>query len=274
MQKNDIFQIKGPQTGSTIAIIAGIHGNEHTGVIALKGLLPSLELKRGALYAIIANPPALRQNARQISKNLNRCFYINNRGKSYEDKRAREIIKILDKCEASLDLHAFNEDTGRPFIMTEQVGLKVANIFDVKTISTNWANEEPGTTDAYMCLNGKVGLCLECGPIPQYKKYQKFAERSILQFLSYYGLINKPVPFSRQDKRVIKATYSLIRTSQDFWVDPRLKSFQKLKSGQIFARHANKNYVAQEGDYIIFPRPQAIIGAEAFIVGREQSTPK
>jgi succinylglutamate desuccinylase len=62
-----------------------------------------------------------------------------------------------------------------------------------------------------------------------------------------------------------------VRTSEDFWLDPSLKSFQKLEPGHAFACHSGKDWVAQTGEYIIFPRPQANVGAEAFILGEELS---
>jgi succinylglutamate desuccinylase len=179
-------------------------------------------------------------------------------------------MKLLDDCDAMLDLHAYNEPEGDPFVMTETVGLEVADIFDVSIISTNWANEEPGTTDAYMCLRSKVGLCLECGPITKAAQYCSFAEKSILQFLSYYGMLEHSVPASRKLKRIIQATDSLVRTSEAFWLDPNLQSFQKLHPGQKFATHGKTEYKATKGDYIIFPRPNAPLGSEAFILGREQ----
>lgn len=268
--KQSIILIDSKISGPTLAIIAGVHGNELTGPLAMNSILPKLKITKGMLYIIFANPLALKSGVRQINKNLNRCFYADNNGNTYEDVRAREIMNIMDKCDAMLDLHAFNEPTGDPFIMTEPEGLELAKIFDVKIISTNWTQAEPDTTDGYMHKIGKIGLCLECGPIPEYEQFVGFAQKSITQFLSYYNILRKKYEFSNSTKRIIKAKYSVLRTTEKVVFSKQFKSFDKLDSSEVFCKQGQSSYVANTNECIIFPRPLAQPGSELFVVGEEQ----
>ena len=70
----DIITITGAEPGPTVAIFAGVHGNERAGVYALEALIPRLTITRGTLYLVFANPAAIEANVRMVNKNLNRCF--------------------------------------------------------------------------------------------------------------------------------------------------------------------------------------------------------
>lgn len=267
-----IIKYSGQQSGPTLAIFAGIHGNERAGILALEELIPLFKIKTGVLYAVFANPPAIKENARFITKNINRCFIKGNQGSSYEDKRARELMKILDKCDALLDLHAFSNEEGNPFIICEKESFKVASILDPAIISTGWNKAEPGSADGYMFESGKTGICLENGPINQSEKYKELAVKSSLQFLKYYGLIDSDVEFSKNSKLHLKVKYAVSKTSNEFIMDKGLKNFQKLVDGQFIAKEAKSEYLAKDGEYIIFPKPDAPLGHEAFLIAAPDSS--
>lgn len=274
MTTSSITKITNGKPGPTLAIFAGVHGNEKAGVFALQELLPSLTITKGKLFLVFANPPAIKANVRMVNKNLNRCFIEGNKGSEPEDVRARELMKILDECDALLDLHMFYDDSGLPFVICENNALDVASKFDVDTISTNWVASEPGATDGYMYTNGKVGICVECGPISKAKEYTEFAKKTIYQFLKYFGMTHKPVAYSQEPKRIIRAQGAIYKTTEDFKLSEGLRNFDKLSAGQIIATEANKTYKAKIGECIIFPHYNARIGEEAYIIGTETKSLK
>lgn len=278
----------GPEPGPTVAVFAGVHGDERVGIMAIDHISKNLKITRGVVYLVMANPPAIERNRRYITKNLNRCFGENSDDGSYEDKRATELRQILDTSDALLDLHAFKNDQqlyasvdkigarvvieeAKPFVICESDSFEVAKIFDIEVISSGWTAAEPGATDGYMHKQGKTGICLECGPIKYAKKYKDFALKSITQFLKYYGMIENDIELSQTDKKHIKITYAQKRTSEHFIMDGCLRHMQKLKDGQLIAIDGTAQYRANEDEYIIFPDPNAEIGHEAFIIGREIS---
>jgi succinylglutamate desuccinylase len=252
-----------------VAIFGGIHGNETVGVLAVQELMDNLEVQRGTVYLAFGNVPAIEAGVRLTGKNLNRCFVPGNEGDSYEDARARELMAVLDRCDGLLDLHAFNEDTGEPFIICEDNSLEIALKLEPPIISTNWSEAEPGATDGYMYQQGKVGICVECGPSARAEEYLPVALKSARQFLQAMGLIDDVVEFATGPKRIVRAERAVVRAEGDFWLDESLRSFQKLAPGMVFGAQGGKEFVAREGEYIIFPRPKAKVGAEAFVIGRE-----
>jgi len=267
-----VTKISGAKPGPVLAIFAGLHGNEKAGIMALEELAPSLKISIGTLYLVIANPPAIKANTRFVDKNLNRCFMKGNSGKSYEDNRAKELMILLDKCDALLDLHMFYDDSALPFVICEDNALDIAKKFDVPIISTNWTAVEPGAADGYMFQNGKVGICIECGPISKALQYKDFAKKTLMQFLRYYGMVATAVEYSLASKRIVRAEKVVYKNSDGFRLAKGFHNFDSLGEGQLIATDKHKVYLAEAGQCIIFPHYQAQIGEEAYIVGEEIGT--
>lgn len=266
---DDVFVIGSKASGPTVAIMAGVHGNEKAGVYALRELLPTLQITRGKLYIVFANPPAIEQDVRMLAKNLNRCFVSGNTGTAYEDVRARELMELLDECDALLDLHMFYDDAGKPFVICEDDALPIAQKLDVDIISTNWTEVEPGGTDGYMHIKGKIGICVECGPISKSQEYVAFAKRTVFQFLRYYNMTDQRVAYSNTPKRLIQAEEAVYKTDDSFVLEPELENFQRLKTNQRIAQNSKISFRAGKNQCVIFPHYKARIGEEAYILGKE-----
>lgn len=74
--KRILGKIKGSMPGATIVFFGGIHGNETSGVFALKEALENINTKtaKGTLYAISGNLNALEKHQRYIEEDLNRLW--------------------------------------------------------------------------------------------------------------------------------------------------------------------------------------------------------
>jgi succinylglutamate desuccinylase len=118
-----------------------------------------------------------------------------------------------------------------------------------------------------MYSQGKVGICVECGSISRPKDYTPFTITIIKQFLKCYDVIDDDVRLSTRSQQIIRADTVVIRNSKDFKLVPGLRNFQTLSAGEVFGSQNSKKFVAKEGQYIIFPQPDAEIGAEAFTIG-------
>jgi len=272
MVLSNVTKLQAAKPGPVLAVFAGVHGDERAGILALHELKRELHITKGTVYLVLANPPAVNKNVRLVNKNINRCFNADNKGRSYEDRRARELMKLLDACDALIDLHAYKNPEGEAFVICEESSLPVASKLDPGIISTNWTAVEPGAADGYMHLSGKVGICVECGPIEESKHYKALAKKSVLQFLQHYGVIADTVAFSKSPKKIIKAERAVIRKHDDFYLNPKLYNFEQLVDDQVVGHQNNQEIVAQKGDYIMFPDPNAQINAEAFIIGKALDT--
>lgn len=267
--KKTIIKIIGKEPGKTLAVFCGVHGNEKAGVYAVTEVLKSIKIKKGIVYFVYANPEAIKKNVRLIRKNLNRCFLKNNKGKTLEDKRARQLMKILDKCEGLLDLHASNVEKATPFVICEKHSYKLAKIFDVGIVSSGWDRIEPGATDGYMNKRKEtISAGVECGYAGESEKNAGLAKKCIFQFLQFFNCIDKEVDFSNRKQKLIKVTKAVKKQTDDFSFSKKYADFEKLKSGELIARDGKKKYMAGKNECIIFANASKKIGEEAFIIGK------
>lgn len=267
-----IITLVGSEPGPSVIIMAGVHGEERAGVLALQRVLPKLRITRGTLFVAFANPRAIKRGVRFTEKNLNRCFFAGNQGKTYEDRRARQLMRVFDRCDALLDLHAYaSESTGKAHTICEANSLNVAALIDSPRIVTKWNDIQPLGSDGYMWLSGRIGLGVELGPVAQTAEFVPVGVRIIYQFLQYFGLIPMTVPYSTSRKEYYAVRHGIDRTSKDYQLDASLKTFQKLQPGQVFGQQDGVPFVAESGDYIIFPRPNATIGSQAFLLAKRSA---
>lgn len=261
-----IINISGPKPGKTVAVFSGIHGNEKAGVMALGQVVKEIKLVAGKVYFVFANPPAIKANDRFVKKNLNRLFLANNKGRSWEDIRARELMKILDSCDALLDLHGYNSPEDTPFAITDGPGVEVTKIFDVDRVVVGIDPIVPGGTDGYMLNCGKAGVCLECGSNDRPKQYVGLAKKAVYQYLQFYGLIESKVPSSQKKQQVFKVVSMVKKQTADFAFDKPYANFDALTPGSVFATDGPTKYIAKANQSIIFPRPNEKIGQDVFTI--------
>jgi len=256
--------------GPTLTIMAGVHGNERVGVEAVSDVIDTLTIEAGTVHFIYANPPAIEQGQRLVEKNLNRCFYTDNEGTALEDRYAREIMSVLDRSDALLDLHASMSRRTTPFVICEREAFGIAERMPVPIISYGWDQLEEGASDGYMHRQHKPGVCVECGSTYEPERNRQVAREAIRQFLAFFGVRGKEGAEAgtgavhQEFVRVYDIAY---KHTENFAFSHEFGDFDRLPSGQVFATDGQVQYVAQKGDMIIFPRPDAPIGAEAFLRG-------
>lgn len=262
--------LQGGLPGPVSAVVAGVHGNERVGVMALQALWPTLEIVKGTVYAIYGNPEAIAKNTRFIEKNLNRCFLPGSTGTTLEERRAQELMPILETCDAVLDLHATNSEKTTPFIITEQPSMDLARALDFPIISTGWNEAEGGAVDGYVYERGKIAVTTELGSVKTPELYLDLAKQSILTFLRYYGCIEGAVPAPTQTPKYVHIVRSVPKQTNALRFTKDFSDFEALPEGKVFAKDGDTEYRAGKGECIIFPRPEKEIGGEAFLIGKLQ----
>lgn len=267
MNKDSIIKKTGKGKGKILAIICGIHGNEKAGILAVKKVLKDIEIKCGTVYFVFANPLAIKKGKRLVNKNLNRLFSKDNKGSTYEDKRARELMKLLNECDALLDIHSYNSKTGEQFAISEKRGFKILKNMDFPIVASGFSKLGNGT-DGYMEKNKKIGICVECGTSNRYKKFIPLAEKTIYQFLQYFKSIDKVRKYSSIPQKFLKVDRMIIKKNKNFRFVKNFKDFEKLEYNKPFAYDGEAILKAGKNECIIFPRPKAEVGGEAGIIGK------
>jgi len=133
LESDRIIGRYGTLPGPRLICLAGLHGNEPAGVLALRRLLETLRLRqpafRGQIVAIAGNLHALREGRRFLARDLNRGWSPRGMrrveaapGASAEDSEQAELIAVLrrelgeDRTDTRvIDLHTTSAESS-PFL--------------------------------------------------------------------------------------------------------------------------------------------------------------
>jgi len=264
--------IRGKSPGPKLAIFGAVHGNETVGIKAFEKILPDINIDAGEVRFVVANPLALEAGKRQVNVNMNRIFKEDLNKDVPEFKRARELKAILDQADALLDIHSFNDPEGEPFIICRPNIYDLAKKLPYRIVSSGWIKTHPGSTDWYMYTLGKPALGVECGSLHRVGEYVPLAIQTIYGFLKHFGAIRQ-IPeeyrFDPPEKQdFVKIEEQIYKQNEDFTFSRDFHNFARLKSGELIATDGDKQYVAQEDQFILFPRADKPVGGEVFLLGR------
>lgn len=171
------------QPGPQVLVTGGVHGNEPSGVIAVRRVIAALETARtpfsGSLTGIAGNRSGLARGARYLDRDLNRRWLLDNMvallGRnpaedSPEDHEQRELLQLFAPLLASareplvfIDLHS-TSGTGPPFSCMADVirNRRIAFSLGVPVV-LGLEEVIDGSMIGFLCDLGHIGVAIEGG---------------------------------------------------------------------------------------------------------------
>ncbi|GAA4280249.1 succinylglutamate desuccinylase/aspartoacylase family protein [Gaetbulibacter aestuarii] len=289
-----IGKVNGTRPGPSVIFFGGIHGNENSGVVALKKLFETLrpEAFCGSVYGISGNLKALEIHRRFIEKDLNRLWTLENikkiRSKKNPNSEESELLKILNIIEFIIsynqppfyfiDLHSTSSKT-LPFITINDalINRKFSKQFPVPIIL---GIEEylTGPLLSYINQLGYVSLGFESGQHDDISAINN-SVAFINLALKYSGVLSTQSPkmdnyfnelkFQSANLNDIFEIIYLYRIhdGETFKMDDGFKSFQSIHRGKPLARSNSKIIKAPYTGRVFMPLYQTQ-GAEGFFIIR------
>ena len=294
-----IGDIRGEHPGPTIVAIAGIHGNEPTGIAAIEKAMAELEpLKEfihGRFVGLRGNIAALEQKVRFIREDMNRLWVTSILDKirrtpfeelSPDRVEVKELLSILDPIVQTnehvvyVDLHTFSGSRGMFAITPKEERhmellsqLKIPLIFGIEHTLI-------GTSMEYVEAAGHVGFAFEAGT-----HGSKSAEVNALaglmtlfatsgfipanklpNFGEYYAyLMNKVEEYPHKADFVYK---HIIEDDDEFVMNPGFNNFDKVQKGDWLATDRHGKIEAQFSGHLLMPLYQQQ-GNDGFFIVRE-----
>ena len=288
-----INKIEGKQPGPTVVFFGGIHGNENSGVLAIKDVLDKINKKdvKGTIYGISGNLKALEKQQRFIDQDLNRIWtkeqiasIKNKTNLNTEESELLELLSILNTVIETnkppfyfIDLHTTSSKT-LPFITINDalINRKFSNLFPVPIVLgiEEYLN---GPLLSFINELGFVSLGFESG---QHHDLQSITnsvafvyltlifsgvlcEKGDKDFNNYY---NKLKIQSSNLVDVFEVIYlHKIKEKDTFKMYDGFKSFQSLKKNTILAINNKTEIKAPFSGRIFMPLYQKQ-GAEGFFI--------
>jgi len=297
-----IGHCKGSQEGPTLIFVAGIHGNEPSGIYALRKVLTDLEEDkskfRGNIYAINGNLPALKKGVRYLKQDLNRIWteqtieQIQNHEPddgNLESLQLKAIYFSIEKILSSengpfyfFDLHTTSSKT-IPFITVNDslLNRKYTSHYPVPLIL---GIEEflEGALLSYINEKGYVAFGFEGGQhddpssIDNHIAFIKLSlvfsgcmNETDLDFRKYYHHLCHKVGHSRQFYEII--TRYEIKPFEEFNMFNGFTNFQRIRKGDRLATSNGRPLYSEGNGFIFMPLYQGKGNDGYFVI---QKTPK
>jgi len=296
-----IAEFIGNETGASLIVFGSIHGNEPSGVLAMRRIFPTLEKLEdrlnGRVYFLAGNTRALNKNVRFITLDLNRHWTPENIRRnspgsqintiSVEDIEQTELLKILNGILSTarsevytLDLHSTSAESA-PFAMIGDTrrNRDFAQKFP-STILLGIEEQLDSTILEYINNLGAVTMGFEAG------QHYSTAAVDNQEALIWLALINSGILSESQiplkeyehtlreamgDPRIVEIRHRhRISPSDKFTMKPGYENFQSVKKGEVLASDRTGAIRAIETGLLLMPLYQAQ-GEDGFFLGREIS---
>lgn len=298
-----IGEINSGNPGPMIIALAGVHGNEPTGIKAIQHVLRKLKISenhfKGSFIGIRGNLEALSKGERFIDEDMNRIWFTSildkirrtpfEKIKTAERRETKAVLEIIDPIilgdekEGQVifaDLHTFSSENGLFAISSRAEKnvdllskLKVPLIFGIEKALH-------GTALKYVQNAGNIGFAFEAG--------MHFSERA--EFNATAGLYSLLVASGCLDvsyipdykiyddflseqtaglpEKVEFVYKHIIEEGDEFKMRPGFKNFDKVKKGDWLADDRLGSIEAQTDGYILMPLYQEQ-GNDGFFIVKE-----
>jgi succinylglutamate desuccinylase len=274
-----------------LLLSCGIHGDE-TGPIELLDRLIA-EIRAGELVPsvrvmfVVGNPSAIAAGKRFIEHDMNRLFDGQWAAKDglAEARRARDLEEVTSAFVREvadvwhLDLHT----TIRPsrierFAIANVVSKAMLpdDLWDFLRAASAGAvvfrSRSRGTYSAFSSrLPGMASLTLELG---QGKRFGENAPQTTADFERALRcwLKSEPLPTAPViDPACYEVTREILRGNGTFafHLPAETQNFTPLEPGQVLAEGASGKFVAEEGEFVLFPNPNVAVGLRAAVLVRQ-----
>lgn len=288
-----VGRFKGTEDGPLFICIAGMHGNEPAGVLAIETVFHLLDREplvnpefqfKGRLLGLIGNTRAYRERKRFIRKDINRQWSLENldriRHAPLENLEAEEleIKELLDIIEAEigscrperivlLDLHTTSASGGIFAVATDYPeSIRIAVELHAPVI-TGMLRGLQGTTLHYFTRENfnrpVVGVAFEAGQHDDPLSVNRSIS-AIINCMRTIGCVRIEDVENRHDELLIEYSKDLpkiadlvkvhsIKEEDQFKMRPGYKNFQPVAKNEIIAEDRNGVIRCPEDGMILMP---------------------
>ena len=280
--------------GPLLFITAGIHGNEPSGIIAMKKVIDILKKEKpsikGKIVAVSGNREALKKEVRYIDEDLNRTWTIDNIVSGKKDTNEKmemfEIINVLEK-------YPEEDFTKRYFLDCHTTSSASEPYISVQDVNDNdeWAHKFPtyiirgfsdivlGCIDHYESRIGITGFVFEGGQHESgtsILNHEGMIWHAIhlacslnLNDLKQYPEAEKMLEEKRRNRKTFEIEYRHgLKDEDDFKMEPNFSNFQKIEKDELLAYQNGKPVYSEWDAYIFMPLYQSQ-GNDGFFVVKE-----
>ena len=297
LTKQLLFSYNVSEDTDTIVFTAGIHGNEHAGVLALQKIFlnQTLDLK-GNVYALLGNMKALSKDERFIDFDLNRLWTFEKMESDYDMEH--KISEIRERNELVAEIDSIIEKHGHRKIVfidlhtTSSISCPFIPFNDSlqnRAVTQNFpvplvlGIEEyiQGALTTYINDLKHVAFAFEAGRHQDASSIELHS--TFIQLCLYHQnlLEENPITLANLTSRLKSAIditpgfYEIsyhhgLNGKGNFQMKPGYKNFQPIKKGELLAIHQEKEVLSPQSGRIFMPSYQKL-SLDGFFIIRKVS---
>lgn len=244
-------------SGPILLVSGGIHGNEPSGVQAIKEVLLELEQKKpdfnGTLVGIIGNLKALNKGVRFLDSDLNRLFTDTSGNMEIsEEKERNELHRFVEKLEKQLsgkgslyflDLHT-TSSSSVPYasVNKQKISTDFASCLSLPVVM-GIEKYIPGHFDHFLTERGHIGCTVEGGQHsdPEAVTLHKRAIYRAMKSCNMTDEILKEPENTSQTSEFYEVVYRMgLEEGDKFEMKPGFKNFTPVAKGDLLAHYKDK----------------------------------
>jgi succinylglutamate desuccinylase len=253
-----VNRIESGKPGPRVLIFGGTHGNEVSGVQAVRHLLSDFvsgtyTLVAGVLTLVEANEQGIAQDRWYIKRDLNELFKNPpEEGDTYEYTRAEELKPLLKNTDYFLDLHS--TPIGKtPFVVVEEHNVDAISHLGITKMVTGWSTMEgadsSGDAENYAIIHGATAATVESGD----DEDPKVGYEAVLRLLTYLKMSEPPFPPQKASPEIYLMYFSKLKESDDFAYTGEPDNFKFIRKGEPYAIQQGAPLLAPEDSYLVMP---------------------
>lgn len=236
---------KSGSSGPNLAIVYCMHGDEKLGK-KIADYIYKLRINKGILTTILANPKAYSKNKRFIDEDLNRIFP--GKSKTYEQKLAKNILKIVKNTDYLVDIHTTTGKT-EPFAIVINKNLQTIGLIKstgIKNVILMGKNLASGKS---LIDQTKNGFSIEYYS-KTLKKSLKIGTENIKALLVGTRMVKGEN--LQKNKLTFYQVVSVLDKPENFIVKVKFKNFSLIKKGTLLGFLKKEPVIADKNFYPIF----------------------
>lgn len=296
--RRELGRLDHGRAGPTLLVLAGIHGNEPAGVVAVQRVLAELQQHetavRGRILALAGNLPGLTAGTRYLARDLNRGWLpaaiaaLQARDPatdSAEDAQQRELLARFDEVVRTargpvvfLDLHTSSAD-GPPFLcLADTMDNRDLALATGVPIILGIEETIDGASLEWFTGKGIVAIAAEGGR-HQHPDTVGNHEALLWSVLAHLGMVEaSKVQAERHRAHLARATAGVppiveivhrhaITAEDRFVMAPGYVNFQRVRKGDLLATDARGEIRAEQDCRMLLPLYQAL-GDDGYFLAR------
>ncbi|ARS88483.1 succinylglutamate desuccinylase/aspartoacylase domain-containing protein [Natrarchaeobaculum aegyptiacum] len=229
-----------------VAVVAGVHGDEPSGVRAVEQLLEERPSVERPVKLVIANERAIECGVRYLEEDLNRAFPGDPDAATHEGRLAHRLTDELADC-LTFSMHS-TQSHAEPFAIVDGVGDLTRRIVPQLPVS---AMVETGNFADGRLFSTIETIEVECGLQGSERAIQN-AHRLLRAFLTAVGVL--PGDTVRTEVPVYQLTDVIDKQRAETY-EVFVENFVEVETGETFAAADGIEQVADESFYPVLMSP-------------------